>query len=87
MHKSILLILPVDEKHLINFLIIGRLYIVFYKDELKYHFVVHNKNIKIINKTKYLQQKVGKDNIKNKITSICLNDIFAKIYNIVICSI
>lgn len=50
-------------------------------------FVIDDRSIEIINKTRYFQWSVNKAGIKKKIISICLNDFFAKVYNAVICRI
>lgn len=54
---------------------------------LVYYFIVDNRDIQIIDKAAKIKWKIDEVGGKIKVTSICLNDVLAKVYSIVICKI
>ena len=54
---------------------------------LIYHFIVDNRGAQIIDQVESINERTSEAGSKSKVTSICSNDIFAMVYNAIICRI
>lgn len=85
MHRFVISILSVGKDYfIISFLIELKLYINFYKARVLYCLIVDDWDVEIISKAWYIFKKIVKAKSKNKMISICLNNISVKMYNNVI---
>lgn len=86
-YKSISSIPTVGKKYFIFFSIVLKLKIILHRAKLIYYLVVDDEDRKIIDKAWCIWKKIGEASSKSRITFICSNNIFAKVYNTVICRI